>query len=724
MRALVSLMLKLCFLYYCKPVSRDASVVSYLEMTKQKSKQKTNQKVKTSGSGGKEQPSRPAGEASTRLFTTAPGINSEQLTGTTNGLAKNEDKVARLKLSISLLFMLSEYPKIPPSLQKEFDHRLHSAGNQCLSLTLQNEKAILEAFTFISSSSKDPRKVAAFCIDTKLNGRGEDYVLTVAANHGDLEPLKAQIEQILTLLNHKLSPSDATHPQFSTRFEHLLKIIVDWNVNRILCNIQSRHANWSKTQCKRRKMAEKPVLPALCQLHQDTSAFSEFDTTTTARMVRLRALSDELESLAQPNTVALQTPSCTILADMVKISYGLWRTAECRVRFRRCAKLWRPIVKLSRYCSVVLFLIRHANASETFESMTVRIVKLGPHPQPELSMRMYSLDSAIDNVLGPEPILKTSVTRNLEKAQPGPPIRREKTFHDLLNVSCAVHAEIQLLFYFELQENDTFPRIIVSTKKPCFLCYLFCQLHGQCHVPRTHGRLYEKWTLPGTFTSWSTEHERSVNKVFRRFLQELRKCVVETVARAGKGGINPAESLCLEDSMWTRISRAASLQSLRDAMSKLLTPRPFSINNSHDRIMRLLHSSVIALAAHSSDPIKLYRGTPIAFGLSTSPRNQPNLVNSNQIHMYFSNQARRSDDNKHPLPSPSCTILVTICHIPEHEQIQEPEASTIDQASIDVGRLDPGKDIEVQLSTSNTIKILCNNEKLLIRFSWSLQSSC
>lgn len=40
------------------------------------------------------------------------------------------------------------------------------------------------------------------------------------------------------------------------------------------------------------------------------------------------------------------------------------------------------------------------------------------------------------------------------------------------------------------------PRVICSSKSACFLCDLFIQLHGQYYVPRTHGVLYEKWTLP------------------------------------------------------------------------------------------------------------------------------------------------------------------------------------------------------------------------------------
>ena len=59
-----------------------------------------------------------------------------------------------------------------------------------------------------------------------------------------------------------------------------------------------------------------------------------------------------------------------------------------------------------------------------------------------------------------------------------------------------VHAEIQLLFFYELHPEHPRPRIICSSKSACYLCNLFFQLHGGFHVPRTHGKLYDKWILP------------------------------------------------------------------------------------------------------------------------------------------------------------------------------------------------------------------------------------
>jgi hypothetical protein len=55
-----------------------------------------------------------------------------------------------------------------------------------------------------------------------------------------------------------------------------------------------------------------------------------------------------------------------------------------------------------------------------------------------------------------------------------------------------VHAEIQLLFFYEAHPSRRRPRFICSSKSACYLCNLFFSLHGGFYVPRTHGRLYAR----------------------------------------------------------------------------------------------------------------------------------------------------------------------------------------------------------------------------------------
>lgn len=69
--------------------------------------------------------------------------------------------------------------------------------------------------------------------------------------------------------------------------------------------------------------------------------------------------------------------------------------------------------------------------------------------------------------------------------------------------SCHVHAEIQLAVHYDLashsgseQQNFMRPRCIGISKWLCFLCCRFLQAHGSFFPSKTHGRLYDQWTVP------------------------------------------------------------------------------------------------------------------------------------------------------------------------------------------------------------------------------------
>ncbi|KAK1514253.1 hypothetical protein CABS01_16743 [Colletotrichum abscissum] len=76
-------------------------------------------------------------------------------------------------------------------------------------------------------------------------------------------------------------------------------------------------------------------------------------------------------------------------------------------------------------------------------------------------------------------------------------VRRPGVAHD-----CFVHAEIQQVFYLEHQPHTPAPRAIGCSKSACYLCDLFIRTHGGYVVSHSHGRLYEKWTLPDV--EWMT----------------------------------------------------------------------------------------------------------------------------------------------------------------------------------------------------------------------------
>lgn len=86
-----------------------------------------------------------------------------------------------------------------------------------------------------------------------------------------------------------------------------------------------------------------------------------------------------------------------------------------------------------------------------------------------------------------------------------------------------VHAEIKLLFYYESHLNTARPRVICANKSACYLCDLFLRIHGHFQVPRTFGKLNERWVLPDWLDTIPAERFPVLKNVVEQFDNILDK---------------------------------------------------------------------------------------------------------------------------------------------------------------------------------------------------------
>ncbi len=153
--------------------------------------------------------------------------------------------------------------------------------------------------------------------------------------------------------------------------------------------------------------------------------------------------------------------------------------------------------KLSRYITLGPYLLRLARRFTVFRDIIVRCVRIEP-----------TVPSGLHNARGmPQGLLQ----QHLQHRTPA----RKKTIErfkrrlggNLADIqaelqiksrsSKRIHAEIQLLFYYEQQAQTSLrPRVICATKNACYLCNAFLTLHNRFYTPKTHGKLYPQWTLP------------------------------------------------------------------------------------------------------------------------------------------------------------------------------------------------------------------------------------
>ena len=210
--------------------------------------------------------------------------------------------------------------------------------------------------------------------------------------------------------------------------------------------------------------------------------------------------------------------------------------------------LFEAVRKLGRYYSISYELVCVARSEEysIFNSITIETAPTRRPSQPSsLDKNIHPLN-ALQNILRPKnSVQSTSLKPSLETCL-GKPIRIILDDFRLATAdyckSVKVHAEIQLLFFYELNTDRIRPRTICSSKSACYLCDLFFRLHGQYYVPSTHGRLSHKWTLPDWHIFLPEMRRRDFDVLLRNF-SDMLKIKVKVALDSGSVRANrPNES--------------------------------------------------------------------------------------------------------------------------------------------------------------------------------------
>lgn len=132
-----------------------------------------------------------------------------------------------------------------------------------------------------------------------------------------------------------------------------------------------------------------------------------------------------------------------------------------------------------------------------------------------------------------------------------------------------VHAEIKLLFWYELHPEVRRPRVIAANKSCCYLCDLFFRVHGIFQVPSTYGMLQERWILPDWLSVPDTQlkHLRATLVAFEEALNEQIACNSRVHAR----NPDPMQSLVALSVSWSdaSVARPDLLVNLGDEAPRL-----------------------------------------------------------------------------------------------------------------------------------------------------------
>lgn len=539
-----------------------------------------------------------------------------------------DDKVLNIRKAISLLFLLTKAPAGLPAKDHETSPPYETERRRSPLLSFDLEVNLVEVFTFLASTTNDPYKVAALSLESQIEAGRTVYWLKIAANHGELESTKHGLERIFRIVRRdpaqerlkRLGSSldDERSDRTTSKFDTVLHSVLVMHCNRLLCRLRSRHAQW-KCNFKKAKMSRRPVVRTMFSMYDKQQRQRQALPVFHKDMNLLRSSFSSLESLSHFDVKGPPASVITNLEYVVKIVHRLWQQDEFRASVDG-QPFALPLAKIARYISATMFLVDNEEVRSVLESLTVQIVKMSPVVTTRLEPGTNSLTKFAAELSMPE-VPTQLLSRQLHTDQTGPSSISDENFLELVNSKCAVHAEIQLLFDYELHGYRGNSRIINSTKRPCFSCALFVAIHGRFHMPTSHGRLYEKWTFPDGLRQLTGSTLEHMNTVMSQYLDALSACIVQALLHQPCRKMTSMESFFRHSSIWTGTSRAVVLQDLDGHRPKSATTmRP---NEVRSEVGKFTHfrSSTTALVYSFVNLIRLCRGecTVFQLGVHSTP---------------------------------------------------------------------------------------------------------
>ncbi len=99
-------------------------------------------------------------------------------------------------------------------------------------------------------------------------------------------------------------------------------------------------------------------------------------------------------------------------------------------------------------------------------------------------------------------------------------------------VECHVHAEIQLLIFYDSNPDNSIlkPRVLGVSKAACYLCNLFSKKHAEFFLSQTHGQLFDQWNVPD-LADFDTAQSLKYRNILKSMDTELQNTIKRERAR-------------------------------------------------------------------------------------------------------------------------------------------------------------------------------------------------
>ncbi|KAI4245032.1 MAG: hypothetical protein LQ352_006639 [Teloschistes flavicans] len=390
---------------------------------------------------------------------------------------------------------LGDLSKIPGDSKtyslREWEQRHPNHADIQRVLTIDDEQQLADGLSYIAASklhSKGRKTVSAVAVEENINSRG--LTIRLAANRTIHTKVPEQLKAIFALLS---SCAKKGSHSYYTLLVKLLTISPD--ISEISCNTFLLPIIIKLTQ---ERIHHRLFPPADPPLHQNLSALlPKFrDNPHASRHVQsLKRLIANYKDVRKK-----QTDQAQVFQKAVESSLDFWTAIATLDGYptsistvdensTRVAKTIEQVGKVGRYKDVCILLIKAAR-------------------------RYPGLFGNLKLEMLPPYMSRSSHISFMRK-----------------RVDCLVHAEIQLLTFYGLTQlsDSRQPRVLGVSKSACFLCDLFISLHGHFFFSKTHGRLYDTWTVPDL-----VEYLPDQRQEYRRIIRAIDRACTGLVARRSK----------------------------------------------------------------------------------------------------------------------------------------------------------------------------------------------
>jgi hypothetical protein len=354
--------------------------------------------------------------------------------------------------------------------------------NESHVLPVDLEQHLADDFAFLAAVAEGAQSVAAVCIEENSQTLG--MTLRFAAmDISKNETVKRVLQGMCSILSRAatLVSDESLSDKITPLFHHIIQL----HFYRLLARLRS--PKWEKPKFLS-KSHKKPLWKDFANLvHRAQHTYAKKDKATR-EMVESRvkelatvyenfeASEDQMSSMMELVDASFRFSSAEEIMDYAQ---RLQNNTKHTHQVASAIKTLRQIQKIASYRRICLSLVSAARQYPTlFQQVTIEY--LIPYKE-----------------------VPTSIG-----------------YHEWAT-TCHVHAEVQLAVYYDLNRNYR-PRCIGTSKWLCYLCYQFLLAHNQFFPSKTHGRIFDQWTVPDL-----VEFSEALVQYYRRILKEMDGVVLQ-----------------------------------------------------------------------------------------------------------------------------------------------------------------------------------------------------